>query len=53
MREVPNAEFTSRVSLCDGGRALDLMVSGIHVDPKNFMRTAAQLLKLEAEDRSA
>jgi murein DD-endopeptidase MepM/ murein hydrolase activator NlpD len=32
---------------------LDLVVSGIHVDPKNFMRTAAQLLKLEAEDRSA
>ncbi len=32
---------------------LDLVASGIHVDPKNFMRTAAQLLKLEAEDRSA
>jgi murein DD-endopeptidase MepM/ murein hydrolase activator NlpD len=32
---------------------LDLVVNGIHVDPKDFMRTAAHLLSLEAQDRES
>ncbi|MGA9994563.1 MAG: M23 family metallopeptidase [Pyrinomonadaceae bacterium] len=31
---------------------LDLVVNGVRVDPKDFMRTAAQLIALEAQDRS-
>lgn len=32
---------------------LDLVVNGVHVDPKDFMRTASQLLSLEAQDRES
>lgn len=30
---------------------LDLVLNGVRVDPKDFMRTTAQLIKLEAQDR--
>jgi murein DD-endopeptidase MepM/ murein hydrolase activator NlpD len=30
---------------------LDVVVSGVHVDPKDFTRTSAQLITLEAQDR--
>jgi murein DD-endopeptidase MepM/ murein hydrolase activator NlpD len=31
---------------------LDLVVNGVRVDPKDFMRTASQLLRLEAQDHA-
>jgi murein DD-endopeptidase MepM/ murein hydrolase activator NlpD len=31
---------------------LDLVINGVRVDPKDFMRTASQLLRLEAQDHA-
>ena len=31
---------------------IDVIVNGVHVDPRDFMRTAEQLLALEAQDRA-